>query len=194
MYSFIFGFQRLVWCPKWTPASSSSFMLTDGRGQVTASCDRDHSRPCRHCAPGFPASADAARGRLGRELTLAELEAATGALLPVLLALLDAGVARQEARLLEPLAQLEVEHAQRARDAVAQRAGLRRRRRRRPAIASTSNFSTVSVTANGCRTSIFSASWPPKYSSRVCVVRAGSRPCPAAGARGRWTSCACRCA
>src|SRR5215467_9002556 len=24
IYSFIFGFQRLVWCPKWTPASSSS--------------------------------------------------------------------------------------------------------------------------------------------------------------------------
>src|SRR4051794_18885543 len=27
MNSFIFGFQRLVWCPKWTPASSSSFMV-----------------------------------------------------------------------------------------------------------------------------------------------------------------------
>jgi hypothetical protein len=26
MYFFIFGFQRLVWCPKWTPASNSSFM------------------------------------------------------------------------------------------------------------------------------------------------------------------------
>ena len=25
MYSFIFGFQRLVWWPKWTPASSKSF-------------------------------------------------------------------------------------------------------------------------------------------------------------------------
>ena len=28
MYGFIFGFQRLVWCPKWTPASSSFFMVT----------------------------------------------------------------------------------------------------------------------------------------------------------------------
>ena len=28
MYSFIFGFQRRVWWPKWTPASSRSFMLT----------------------------------------------------------------------------------------------------------------------------------------------------------------------
>src|SRR5262249_51675588 len=25
MYCFIFGFQRFVWCPKWTPASSRSF-------------------------------------------------------------------------------------------------------------------------------------------------------------------------
>src|SRR5882672_5643899 len=28
MYFCIFGFQRLVWCPKWTPASSSSFMVS----------------------------------------------------------------------------------------------------------------------------------------------------------------------
>ena len=27
MYSFILGFQRLVWWPKWTPASSSSFIV-----------------------------------------------------------------------------------------------------------------------------------------------------------------------
>ncbi len=26
MYSFIFGFQRFVWWPKWTPASSRSFI------------------------------------------------------------------------------------------------------------------------------------------------------------------------
>jgi hypothetical protein len=26
MYSFIFGFQRFVWWPKFTPASSSSFL------------------------------------------------------------------------------------------------------------------------------------------------------------------------
>ena len=29
MYSFIFGFQRRTWCPKWTPASSSSFIVTE---------------------------------------------------------------------------------------------------------------------------------------------------------------------
>ena len=33
MYSRIFGFQRRVWCPKWTPASSSCFML------VAATCE-----------------------------------------------------------------------------------------------------------------------------------------------------------
>src|SRR5688572_28466399 len=57
-------------------------------------------------------------------LTLAELEAAPRALLSVLLALLDARVAGEEPRLLEPLAQLEVELAQGLRDPVAQRAGL----------------------------------------------------------------------
>src|SRR5450759_1123446 len=28
MYGFIFGFQRRVWCPKWTPASRSAFIET----------------------------------------------------------------------------------------------------------------------------------------------------------------------
>src|SRR5205814_4538276 len=56
--------------------------------------------------------------------TLAELEAAPRALLSVLLALLDARVPGEEPRLLEALAQLQVELAQRARDTVAQRARL----------------------------------------------------------------------
>src|SRR5439155_26542304 len=30
MYRFIFGFQRLVWCPKWTPASRSCLSVTSG--------------------------------------------------------------------------------------------------------------------------------------------------------------------
>ncbi len=30
MYGRIFGFQRRVWWPKWTPASSSCRMETDG--------------------------------------------------------------------------------------------------------------------------------------------------------------------
>src|SRR6476469_1908855 len=32
MKRFIFGFQRRVWWPKWTPASSNSFMETTGMG------------------------------------------------------------------------------------------------------------------------------------------------------------------
>src|SRR5438034_225534 len=37
MYSFIFGFHRLVWCPKWTPASSSSFMEMEGTSILSRS-------------------------------------------------------------------------------------------------------------------------------------------------------------
>src|SRR4051794_8585820 len=53
MNRFIFGFQRRVWCPKWTPLSSSCFMLTA-------------AMPCRPSvlrAPrGLPSSVDAAPG------------------------------------------------------------------------------------------------------------------------------------
>ena len=31
MYSFIFGFQRFVWWPKWTPASSRSFTAIEDK-------------------------------------------------------------------------------------------------------------------------------------------------------------------
>src|SRR3982751_1492753 len=34
MYGFIFGFQRLVWCPKWTPASSSWRMVMPCAGCI----------------------------------------------------------------------------------------------------------------------------------------------------------------
>src|SRR5205823_7106303 len=57
-------------------------------------------------------------------LPFAELETLARPLLPVLLALLDTRVARQEAFLLEPRPQLEVVLNQRARDAEAQRASL----------------------------------------------------------------------
>src|SRR5688572_7664590 len=59
-------------------------------------------------------------------LPFAELEALARALLSVLLALLDARIARQEAFLLEPWPQLQVVFDQRARDAEAQGAGLAR--------------------------------------------------------------------
>src|SRR6476659_6362564 len=92
MNGFIFGFQRFVWCPKWTPASSKSF--------------------------------NAIPFKVPPNLSFAELEALACALLPVLLALLDARVARQEAFFLELRPQLDVVFDQRAGDAEAQRAGL----------------------------------------------------------------------
>src|SRR3954470_24557169 len=92
MNGFIFGFQRLVWCPKWTPASSKSF----------------NAMPLK----------------LPPRLSLAVLEAFARSLLTVLLAFLDARVAGQEARLLQPLPQVDVELDQRPGDAQAQRPGV----------------------------------------------------------------------
>src|SRR6516164_2317433 len=92
MYGFIFGFQRFVWCPKWTPASSRSF--------------------------------NAIPFKVPPNLSFTELEALARALLAVLLAFLDARVARQEALFLELRTQLDVVFHERARDAEPERAGL----------------------------------------------------------------------
>src|SRR5437764_14551083 len=97
MYGFIFGFQRRVWCPKWTPASSSSFIVTSTK-----------------------------EFSLLGLLALAELETGAGALLAVLLAFLLARIARQEPGRLEAVAQLAVELEQGARDAVPYRTGVTR--------------------------------------------------------------------
>src|SRR5215471_7685448 len=111
MNSFILGFQRRVWWPKWSPASGSPFIVT-GVDQPTSLAT----------APR-PAVASGLSGPLCglvivvNGLSLAELEAAPRALLSVLLALLHAGVPGQESRLLELLAQLDVELAQRPGDA-----------------------------------------------------------------------------
>src|SRR5215510_3131342 len=62
MYGFIFGFQRRVWCPKWTPASSSCFIVTTAtdppfpsvrqglarRPEATVGCDKPDESPCEH--------------------------------------------------------------------------------------------------------------------------------------------------
>src|SRR5690349_3137221 len=58
------------------------------------------------------------------KLTLTELEPLARSLLSVLLAFLDARVARQEPSLLEPLPQLDVVFDQRPRDAEPQRTSL----------------------------------------------------------------------
>ena len=49
MNRFIFGFQRRVWCPKWTPASSSCFMVTTGAIWFSPSLRFDEARAL---APG----------------------------------------------------------------------------------------------------------------------------------------------
>ena len=63
----IFGFQRRVWWPKWTPASSSSLMPTSGHGAAPL-CDwwcsprRGIARTRRSDAPGRAASPGLGRG------------------------------------------------------------------------------------------------------------------------------------
>src|SRR3990167_8000174 len=94
MYSFIFGFQRFVWWPKCTPASSRSFIAIAAK------------RPPRNRS---------GEGRTRRRLLpFAELEAFARSRHAVLLALLGARVARQHAFRLQPLAQLHVVDHQRA--------------------------------------------------------------------------------
>src|SRR5207302_2786407 len=104
MKRFIFGFQRRVWWPKWTPASNSSFIVTSTK-------------------PGLLRQLSRMQG-VGGTSTLAELEARARALLAVLLALLLAGIAGQEPGRLEAVAQLAVVLEQGAGDAVADGAGL----------------------------------------------------------------------
>src|SRR5512145_2288901 len=110
MYSFIFGFHRRVWWPKWTPDSSSSLRETCGAVVVgfsvvdkyvlLAISDRSRHTDLRAFRPRatvlWQARGSRSVGRSER-LTLAELEASAGAALAVLLALLDAGVARDQA-------------------------------------------------------------------------------------------------
>ena len=45
MKRFIFGFQRRVWCPKWTPLSSSCFMVTTAIRRAS-SAGLAAARPC----------------------------------------------------------------------------------------------------------------------------------------------------
>src|SRR5947209_8962626 len=101
MNSFILGFQRLVWCPKWTPASSSSFMVMFAKLPPYMDCilcgtagpARDYI-PARntvsggkilvplHCWPEWNGNLCSIGPIL---LPLRELEACSCSLLPVLL-------------------------------------------------------------------------------------------------------------
>src|SRR5215471_5451122 len=120
IYSFIFGFQRLVWCPKWTPASSNSFIDIAGkmppdyitchtktRAVQSEICAVRYSRLVELGSNIAEPEAENASGPRG--LTLGELEPLAGALLTVLLALMTTRVASQEAEFLEFSAQFRVE-------------------------------------------------------------------------------------
>src|ERR687898_727218 len=98
MYSFIFGFQRFVWWPKCTPASSRSFMAIAVK--LPPTCSRRRGR----------------HGRCATPLALAELETLARAGQPVLLPFLDPRVAGQESVLLQRLAQVAVGQHERAGD------------------------------------------------------------------------------
>src|SRR6476646_6414344 len=91
MYSFIFGFHRLVWWPKCTPASSRSF---------NAIATKKPPQSVR---------------RSRTLLTFAELEALARSGHTVLLALFRARIAREEPFVFERLAELGVVHDERAR-------------------------------------------------------------------------------
>src|SRR5713226_2188387 len=141
MYSFIFGFQRRVWWPKWTPASSSSFIVIStakfppnriavcgggSRRQRTAYCrllaGRDLSGPTRVNPLELGLAPDRAGGP--QKLSLRELEALTGTLLSVLLAFLHSRIARQEPVFAQRRAQLRIEPRNRPRQTHAHRSRL----------------------------------------------------------------------
>ena len=109
MNGFICGFQRRVWCPKWTPASSRSFIVMFGHGvppqglslrasRVSTARHPSESalrRRCDSADPGAPARG-VGRSRLRADYALGELEALASTGLTVLLAFLHARVARQQ--------------------------------------------------------------------------------------------------
>src|SRR6476646_9082007 len=106
MNGFIFGFQRFVWCPKWTPASRRSFIAIAFKlGLLLSSAGPKTSGP---------------------SLTFAELEALARASHAVFLSFLRAWIARHQPDFTEPRPQVCVVFDERPRDAEPQRAGLSR--------------------------------------------------------------------
>src|SRR4051812_14726276 len=104
MYSFIFGFHRLVWWPKCTPASRRSF------NAIGTKCPPHSVR----------------REPDALTLTFTELEALARARHAVFLAFLRTRVAREEAFVLQRLAQLAVVLDECPRNPEPHRAGLSR--------------------------------------------------------------------
>src|SRR3954453_9879850 len=95
MNGFIFGFQRFVWCPKWTPASNRSFIAI----ALKLLCPLWRIENCR--------------------LTFAELEPFARAGHAVFLAFLGARIARHQSGFAQPRTQFRVVLDERARNAEA---------------------------------------------------------------------------
>ena len=168
MYSFIFGFQRLVWWPKCTPASSSSFIAIPVK-----------------LPPECASTATASR------LTLAELEALARPRHAVLLALLGARVARQEAAPLErACAARRRTRRARGRCRGAWRRPVRPRRRRSRSPARRTAPSSRSRTS-GCWICVRSASVGKNWLEGAVVDRDGAGAGPEIHARGGCLATAC---
>src|SRR5436309_8761251 len=101
MYFFMRGFQRRVWCPKCTPASSNSFIVSSANPYLLRGSFL-RSVPATRRLPETIDASDPRRPGLsvcdGRPLgsALAELEALARSRLSVLFAFLHARVARQQ--------------------------------------------------------------------------------------------------
>src|ERR1700730_2687173 len=134
IYSFIFGFQRRVWGAE-RNSSLQQFFHRYFNCQSPSSGDRCLRAPDRFVTKEVRNRTSYCRLLAGREfvpriqdrtlgLTLAELEALAGALLPVLLAFLHARIARQKTVLAQARAQFRIEERQRAGKPHAHRARL----------------------------------------------------------------------
>src|SRR5229473_649917 len=131
MYSFIFGFQRRTWWPKWTPASNNSFIVT-----VTKLLSPSRQLVCVLAAiVAFALKATNLKSRQWNseisnlrfeisKLPFRKLEALARALLSVLLAFLNPGIARDQSRVFQCRSQVAVVFNQGARDSMANRTGL----------------------------------------------------------------------
>src|SRR6516162_503253 len=103
---------------KWWRSVSRPRKSWRRRSKPAARSVRDISWRARLSRRSRSSGRRAERGASSFRLALGELEAGAGAALTVLLALLDARVARHEARLLERRAERRVDLHQRAGDAV----------------------------------------------------------------------------
>src|ERR1700722_547876 len=130
MYSFIFGFQRRVWWPKCSPASSNSFIVISTpkvpppvEGCFFSATDRSSILFCRSFPAVDLAGPDCSSPAV-KKLALAVLEAATRSLLSVLLAFLHARIACQKPVLAQRRPQLRINLRERARKPHAHRSRL----------------------------------------------------------------------